>query len=106
MLRRPEGRLRGSGWLGHSAALHSHASLHPHFCKPWKPAVSFIGLAKTSYTAETLYAMLPALAATFFVSKINTKKKERENYLKNLWLVETYETYRVTYSIRAYKIFL
>jgi hypothetical protein len=30
---------------------HSHASLHPHFCKPWKPAVSFIGLAKTSYTA-------------------------------------------------------
>jgi hypothetical protein len=29
----------------------------PHFCKPWKPTVSFIGLAKTSYTAGTLYAI-------------------------------------------------
>jgi hypothetical protein len=45
--------------LGHSAALHSHASLHPHFCKPWKPTVSFIATAKTSYTAGTLYAMRP-----------------------------------------------
>jgi hypothetical protein len=34
----------------------------PHFCKPWKPAVSFIGLAKTSYTATTLSAShLPAV---------------------------------------------
>jgi hypothetical protein len=32
----------------------SHAPLHPHLCKPWKPTVSFIGLAKTSYTAGTL----------------------------------------------------
>jgi hypothetical protein len=29
-----------------------------HFCKPWKPTVSFIGLAKTSYTAGTLNAIL------------------------------------------------
>jgi hypothetical protein len=21
-------------WLGHSATLHSHATLHPHFCSP------------------------------------------------------------------------
>jgi hypothetical protein len=21
-------------WLGHSASLHSHATLHPHFCSP------------------------------------------------------------------------
>jgi hypothetical protein len=27
-------RLRGSGLLGHSAALHSHANLHPHFASP------------------------------------------------------------------------
>jgi hypothetical protein len=53
-------------WLGHSAALHSHTTLHPHFCKPWKPAVSFIGLAKLSdcrvsgfHTAGTLCAIWP-----------------------------------------------
>jgi hypothetical protein len=27
----------------------------PHFCGCWKPAVSFIETAKTSYTAGTLY---------------------------------------------------
>jgi hypothetical protein len=31
----------------------------PHFFKPWKPTVSFIGLAKTSYTAGTLGAIWP-----------------------------------------------
>jgi hypothetical protein len=38
----------------------------PHFYKPWKPTVSFIGLAKTSYTAGTLGAILPGI----FVKKI------------------------------------
>jgi hypothetical protein len=38
-------------------SLRSHGSLHPHFCKPWKHTVSFIGLAKTSYTAGTLCAI-------------------------------------------------
>jgi hypothetical protein len=56
---------RGSVWLGHSASLHSHATLHPHFCKPWKPSVSFIGLAKTSYTAGTLCAMCPKIVEIF-----------------------------------------
>jgi hypothetical protein len=40
----------GSGFR-FARSLRSHAQLHPHFCKPWKPTVSFIGLAKTSYTA-------------------------------------------------------
>jgi hypothetical protein len=39
----------GSGFR-FARSLRSHAQLHPHFCKPWKPAVSFIGLAKTSHT--------------------------------------------------------
>jgi hypothetical protein len=29
----------------------------PHFCGCWKPTVSFIATAKTSYTTGTLYAM-------------------------------------------------
>jgi hypothetical protein len=29
----------------------------PHFCKPWNATRSFIGLAKTSYTAGTLCAI-------------------------------------------------
>jgi hypothetical protein len=29
----------------------------PHFCGCWKPAVSFIATAKTSYTAGTLCAI-------------------------------------------------
>jgi hypothetical protein len=32
-----------------------------HFCKPWKPVVSFIGLAKTSQTAGTLYVINPQI---------------------------------------------
>jgi hypothetical protein len=42
-------------------SLRSHASLHPHFCKPWKPTVSFVGLAKTSYTPGTLCAIKPEI---------------------------------------------
>jgi hypothetical protein len=30
-----------------------------HFCKPWNASRSFIGLAKTSYTAGTLCAIPP-----------------------------------------------
>jgi hypothetical protein len=37
-----------------------------------------------------------ALVVTFSVSRFDTKKRERENFLKNFWLVETYEPYRVT----------
>jgi hypothetical protein len=42
-----------------------------HFCKPWKPTVSFIGLAKTSYTDGTLCAI-----ALKFVEKILTKMRK------------------------------
>jgi hypothetical protein len=41
--------------LGHSASLHFHAILRPQFFVPWNASRSFIGLAKMSYTAETLY---------------------------------------------------
>jgi hypothetical protein len=45
----------------------------PHFCKPWKPTVSFIGLAKTSYTAGTLCAIFLKLIEKI-VQTIDTKK--------------------------------
>jgi hypothetical protein len=45
--------LRGSGRLSHSATLHSHASLHPHFASPGlcyaKPS---FGLAKRHIQPE------------------------------------------------------
>jgi hypothetical protein len=53
--------LRGYGWLGHSALLHSHASLHPHFCGCWNAPRSLIATAKTSYTAGTLCDIPPKL---------------------------------------------
>jgi hypothetical protein len=42
---------------------HSHGSLYPHFCKPWKPTVSFIGLAKTP--ANSRDVMGNSVSATY-----------------------------------------
>jgi hypothetical protein len=58
-------------------SLRSHGSFHPYFCKPWKPTVSFIGLAKTSYTAETLVE-----EAFKFSQTVSTKRGLIETALK------------------------
>jgi hypothetical protein len=49
----------GSVRLGHSATLHSHGSLHPHFVRPANATHLLIRAAKTSHTAGTLCAMPP-----------------------------------------------
>ena len=49
-LRRPFGRLRVSVRLGHSATLHSHGSLQPHFTSPGLATQALIRAGKTSST--------------------------------------------------------
>jgi hypothetical protein len=43
----------------------------PHFCKPWKAAVSLIGLAKPSYTAGTLCEMGAKILLKIFKEHID-----------------------------------
>jgi mRNA interferase MazF len=54
-------RLQGSVRLGHSATLHSHGSLYPHFCSPGLATQALIRAAKTSHTAGTLYDIPPKI---------------------------------------------
>jgi hypothetical protein len=70
--------LRGSGWLGHSAALHSHASLHPHFYGCWNAPRSLIAAAKTSYTAGTLCAIAAKNYVVILAIKHNVRLLELE----------------------------
>jgi hypothetical protein len=49
--------LRGYGWLGHSATLHSRAKPPPHFVGPGNAAHFLVRAAKPSYTAGTLCAI-------------------------------------------------
>ena len=45
---------RGCVRLGHSASLHSHASLHPHFARPGLATQALIRAAKTSVTLNVI----------------------------------------------------
>jgi hypothetical protein len=55
---------RGSVLLGHSATLHSHATLHPQFCSPGLASQALIRAAKPSHTAGTLCAIWPKIGCT------------------------------------------
>ena len=45
---------RGYVRLGHSATLHSHASLHPHFVRPGLATQALIRAVKTSSTLNVI----------------------------------------------------
>jgi hypothetical protein len=76
-------RLTAAPGFRSTRSLRSHASLHPHFCKPWKPTVSFIGLAKTSYTPGTLGAIFPRTVLTNTnvndINRVNNVLERRKN---------------------------
>jgi hypothetical protein len=68
-------------WLGHSATLHSHATLHPYFASPGLATQALIRAGKTSPTAGTLCAM----GAKIYWELLNKKQlTKNKNSLK--WL--------------------
>ena len=47
-------RLRGFGRLGHSAALHSNASLHPHYASPGLAPQALIRAGNVAYNQNVM----------------------------------------------------
>jgi hypothetical protein len=109
MLRRPEGRLRGSGRLGHFATLHSHASLHPHFVGPSLCFAKPLSGPPKRHIQPKRYTPCSGFSGYIFCSKIWYKKKGKRKFLdKFLAGGEHMNPIVVLHpnSIRVYKIFL
>jgi hypothetical protein len=82
--------LRGSVWPGHSAALHSHATLHPQFVGPGNAPYFLIRAAKPSYTAGTLCAIKPEI---YGMPRIHAGQRE------NKWMLCLIKQERNNYGI-------
>jgi hypothetical protein len=63
----------------------------PHFCGCWKPAVSFIATAKTSYTAETLCEMAAKIFWNYCIKNVDKNVGIEYNKQKDiLWAKSIY----------------
>ena len=72
--------------LGHSATLHSHASLHPHFASPGLATQALIRAGKTSYTLNVMRHYFSGIVNISSKNHINTEEKEK--YLKSKNIVK------------------